>query len=43
MTTQERFPDVARVDARDKVRGATLYGSDHQPPNADTRRDWTRR
>jgi len=33
MTTQESFPDVARVDAQDKVRGATVYGADHHPPN----------
>ena len=33
MTRQESFPDVARVDARDKVRGATVYGADHHPPN----------
>jgi xanthine dehydrogenase YagR molybdenum-binding subunit len=33
MTRQQSFPDVARVDARDKVRGATVYGADHHPPN----------
>jgi xanthine dehydrogenase YagR molybdenum-binding subunit len=33
MTTQKSFPDVPRVDAWDKVRGATLYGADHHPAN----------
>jgi xanthine dehydrogenase YagR molybdenum-binding subunit len=33
MSTRESFPDVARVDGRDKVRGATVYGADHHPPN----------
>jgi xanthine dehydrogenase YagR molybdenum-binding subunit len=33
MTSQRRNPDVARVDARDKVRGATRYGADNNPPN----------
>ncbi|HMI58237.1 MAG TPA: hypothetical protein VK511_09320, partial [Gemmatimonadaceae bacterium] len=27
------FPDVARVDAHDKVRGATRYAADNHPPN----------
>lgn len=26
------YPDIARVDARDKVRGATRYGADHAAP-----------
>jgi xanthine dehydrogenase YagR molybdenum-binding subunit len=31
--TQTSYPDVARVDAYDKVRGATPYAADHHPPN----------
>ena len=27
------FPDMPRVDARDKVRGATRYGADDARPN----------
>jgi xanthine dehydrogenase YagR molybdenum-binding subunit len=33
MSTDQTFPDVARVDARDKVRWATRYGADNNPPN----------
>jgi xanthine dehydrogenase YagR molybdenum-binding subunit len=33
MTGPGPFPDVARVDARDKVRGMTPYGADNHPPN----------
>jgi xanthine dehydrogenase YagR molybdenum-binding subunit len=33
MTAPRPFPDVARVDARDKVRGLTPYGADHHPDN----------
>jgi xanthine dehydrogenase YagR molybdenum-binding subunit len=29
----ESFPDVPRVDAHDKVRGATRYAADNHPPN----------
>ena len=29
----QSFPDVARVDAHDKVRGATRYAADNHPPN----------
>src|SRR5690349_15647866 len=37
MSTREQrpqsFPDVPRVDAHDKVRGATRYAADNHPPN----------
>ena len=33
MSPRQSFPDVARVDARDKVRGATRYAADNNPPN----------
>jgi len=33
MSTTMAFPDVARVDARDKVRGATCYAADNHPTN----------
>jgi xanthine dehydrogenase YagR molybdenum-binding subunit len=33
MTHPTSYPDIARVDARDKVRGATLYAADHRLPN----------
>jgi xanthine dehydrogenase YagR molybdenum-binding subunit len=33
MSTHAPYPDVARVDARDKVRGATPYAADYRPQN----------
>src|SRR6185369_12708401 len=33
MSTTMAFPDVARVDAHDKVRGATRYAADNHPAN----------
>jgi xanthine dehydrogenase YagR molybdenum-binding subunit len=33
MSNQRSYPDIARVDAHDKVRGATRYGADNNPPN----------
>lgn len=33
MSTGQNYPDVARVDARDKVRGATRYAADNRPPD----------
>ena len=33
MSAQRARPDVARVDAHDKVRGATPYAADYTPPN----------
>src|SRR5262245_32947332 len=31
--TEAAFPDTPRVDAHDKVRGATRYGADHVRPD----------
>ena len=31
MSAIQRYPDAARVDAVDKVRGATCYAADHRP------------
>jgi xanthine dehydrogenase YagR molybdenum-binding subunit len=33
MRPAHAYPDVARVDARDKVQGATQYAADTRPPN----------
>jgi xanthine dehydrogenase YagR molybdenum-binding subunit len=33
MMEQGSYPDVARVDARDKVRGAARFGADNNPAN----------
>ena len=32
------LPDVPRVDAHDKVRGAILFGADHSDPTCSTQR-----